>query len=212
MSVVPSQIRILCFGASITAGYYRMGLVSHPYALQLHRQLQQHIPSTKIEISVDALAGDQVVNGQYFSRLKDSCGQLSARKYDWIIVQGGGNDLRNGRSPEEIFCALKAIWKICLDHGSKVIALTVTETAVREQAVLAKYEALNQMILSYREQNVTVADVCSALPWPASKAEQNAIWDDGLHFLPRGYDLIGSCIADVLLSVMGSIVTARAKI
>ena len=189
-----------------------MGLASHPYALQLHRQLQQHIPSTKIEISIDALAGDQVVNGQYFPRLNESSGELSAKKYDWIIVQGGGNDLRNGRNPEEIFRALKAIWKNCLDRGLKVIALTVTETAAREETVLANYEALNQMILSYREHNVTVADVCRALPWPASKAEQNAIWDDGLHFLPRGYDVIGSCIADVLLSAMGSSAIARAKI
>lgn len=209
MSVAPSQLRILCFGASITAGYYRMGMGCHPYAYQLKRQLQQHLPQTKIDIHIDALAGDQVVQGKYLSRLHESCGDKSTNKFDWIIVQGGGNDILHDRSPEEIFQSLKSIWKLALESSTEVLALTVTETAVREQSVRAKYEALNRMILSHCESGITVADVCSALPWPATKVEQSAIWDDGLHFLPKGYDLIGSFIAEVLLNRMSLNGTAK---
>ncbi|KAL9016860.1 MAG: hypothetical protein Q9185_005810 [Variospora sp. 1 TL-2023] len=68
----PSSLRILCFGASITAGYHSFGLAPpHPYAHRLQQLLTAALPaSTKITVSIDAVPGDRIINGNYTSRLR----------------------------------------------------------------------------------------------------------------------------------------------
>ena len=192
------SLRILCFGASITAGFYRFGLCHHPYALRLEERLKQAFPSTKIDLDIDALSGDTVKGGQYISRLQPRLQKHASRPYDWIIFQGGGNDLGLGRPPESIDEELKKIWQLGLDTGAKVLALTVTETGDRSAKTRARYEALNTMIMAHNGVEIHVADVCSAIPWPANEAEQRKIWDDGLHFTKHGYEMLGDAIADVI--------------
>ena len=197
----PPSLRILCFGASITAGFYRFGLLHHPYALRLEERLKQSFPKTEIDIDIDALSGDTDVAGQYLSRLIPRCAGKYRKQYEWIIVQGGGNDLGIGITPEEIFEELKKVWRIALDSGAKVLALTVTETSDRRSATRDRYEKLNKMIKVHREEGFYVADVSSALPWPKNEEEQRRLWDDGLHFTRAGYDILGDAIESRLLEV-----------
>ena len=189
-------LRILCFGASITTGWYRGGLAFHPYAIRLKSRLQEQLPSTKIEIDVDGSPGDTVIGNQYTFRLKAR--QKLGLKYDWVIIQGGGNDLLQGIPPARVYEQLKSIWSMVLDSGSKVLALTITETADRRPQVRNLYDALNKMIEDHEEEGYEVADVCGALPWSNDLEEQKKIWDDGLHFTPWGYDLIGETVASCL--------------
>ena len=79
-----TQLRILCFGDSLTSGYYRWGLESHPYAIRLEERLREQLPSTNIQINVDGFPADRVINGLFLSRLT---GDLSkGQGYDWIII------------------------------------------------------------------------------------------------------------------------------
>ena len=196
---LPPSLRILCFGASITAGFYRFGLAYHPYAVRLEERLKNSLPSTKITIDVDALPGDTVIGGEYFSRLRPRCSRDSKNAYDWIIVQGGGNDLGFGHPPERIYEELKNVWKVALNTGARVMALTVTETSDRSTPTRTKYQALNKMIMGHREDRFYVADVCGAIPWPDNETEQRRIWDDGLHFRKAGYDMLGDAIGHQVL-------------
>ena len=205
---LPPSLRILCFGASITAGLYRFGLAHHPYAIRLEARLKQGLPSTKIDIDVDAVSGDRVIGGTYFDRLRPRCSKTEKGAYDWIVIQGGGNDLGFGQTPEKIYEELRKVWKIALDSGARVMALTVTETSDRSARTRARYDALNRMIMGYREDRFHVADVCSALPWPLEEIEQRRLWDDGLHFKTVGYDTMGDIIAAKLIGQMqGSLVS-----
>ena len=197
----PSSLRILCFGASITAGFHKFGLAHHPYALRLEERLKEKFPHADIDIDIDALSGDRIIAGQYFSRLKLRCTGKTKIQYDWIIVQGGGNDLGFGRPPERIYEELKKVWRIALDSGAKVLALTVTETADRRANMRARYDALNRMILAHGEERIHAADVCSALPWPKRQEDQKRLWDDLLHFTPAGYDVIGDAIAHSVIEI-----------
>ena len=199
---LPSSLRILCFGASITAGFHHFGLSHHPYAIRLEERLKQSLPSsTPIEIEVDGLSGDSVIDGEYFDRLEPRC---ENEEYDWIIVQGGGNDLGFGRTPQAIYTELQKIWKSARDKGWKVLALTVTETSDRSKAGRARYSALNDLVSQHKEDDFYVADVERAIPWPAEEQEQKRIWDDGLHFKKVGYDMMGDAIAQRLLDIMRS--------
>lgn len=197
------HLRILCFGASITAGFHSFGLRFHPYASQLKARLQESSPQSRIDIDVDGLSGDRVVEGQYLSRIEPRCNSSKNARYDWIIVQGGGNDLGWGKDPQVIFEELNKIWRIALDAGAKVLALTVTETSNPGKIMKAKYDALNAMILKHEEDGYHVADLCSAIPYESmDEARRKKIWDDGLHFKEAGYDMMGDVIADRLLEIL----------
>ncbi|KAL8713621.1 MAG: hypothetical protein Q9225_006747 [Loekoesia sp. 1 TL-2023] len=198
-----NDLRILCFGASITAGFYSFGLNHHPYANRLTQRLQGSLPSLKIAIDIGALSGDRVIGGEYLQRLRPHFEGDTAKKYDWVIFQGGGNDLGWGKEPTAIYDELKKLWKICLDGGAKVMALTVTETSDQSRQTRARYDQLNESIKNHREENYFVADVCREVPYAAMDPElRRRVWDDGLHFKRAGYDMLGDAIADRLLEVL----------
>ncbi|KAL9597448.1 MAG: hypothetical protein Q9219_005140 [cf. Caloplaca sp. 3 TL-2023] len=198
-----NELRILCFGASITAGFHAFGFKHHPYVKQLSRRLQEAFPFRKITIDIDALSGDKVIGGQYHSRLNPHFLPNSQPKYDWVIFQGGGNDLGWGRDPNAIFDALKNHWSICLNGNAKVMALTVTETSDQSRRTRERYDKLNELIKNHEAKNLFVADVCDKVPYAVmDDALRKKVWDDGLHFKPAGYDLLGDAIADRMLEIL----------
>ena len=201
-------LRILCFGASITAGYHRHGLAYHPYAIRLKQRLQQYYLSRKIEIEIDAVPGDRVIGGRYANRLEKRC-RDGVKKFDYMLIQGGGNDLLQGSSPEEVFEGLKNLWKIALDSGAHVLGLTITKIAGPSEAIQARYGTLNALIINHIVPGFLSVDVCRALPWPTDSTKQRQIWDDGLHFTPLGYNVIGDTIAETLLKLMKPLSDAK---
>ncbi|KAL8957868.1 MAG: hypothetical protein Q9183_005949 [Haloplaca sp. 2 TL-2023] len=209
--MAPQQdLRILCFGASITAGHYHFGLKHHPYAIRLKSRLQETLPSHTITIEIDGLSGDQVINGHYMSRLQrrlnDNNNGSNNKKYDWLILQGGGNDLGSGTDPDPIFLELQKLWKMGLSGGMRVMALTVTETNTEDSQTKARYQKLNDMVRGHEEQGFFVADVCKRIPyWSMDPELRRKVWDDGLHFKPLGYDMFGDAIADRLLEIVQDI-------
>lgn len=199
------QVRILCFGASITAGFHAFGLRFHPYAIQLQRRLDQVLAGTKVNIQIDGLPGDRVIQGSYFRRLESRCQKDQHDPYDWIIVQGGGNDLGSNVEPARIFEELKKVWRMALDSGAKVLALTVTDTSDQSKRTRVRYSELNNLILNHHEERFYVADVCSRIPYASTEETmRRKIWDDGLHFRAEGYDTMGDAIADRLLGILHS--------
>jgi lysophospholipase L1-like esterase len=36
-----------------------------------------------------------------------------------------------------------------------------------------------------------------------SAADQNVLWDDGLHFTPKGYEMIGNLVAAKMIEILG---------
>ncbi|KAL8708912.1 MAG: hypothetical protein Q9220_006244 [cf. Caloplaca sp. 1 TL-2023] len=205
----PQDLRILCFGASITAGFYALGLKHHPYAIRLKDRLQTALPSRNITVDVDALSGDRILAGQYAPRLGPYFDGHTSKRYHWVVFQGGGNDLGAGSDPSAIFEALKNLWKIALDGGASVMALTVTETADQSKRTRQKYDSLNDIIRSHHEDKCFVADVYQVVPYPSMDVElRRKIFDDGLHFKPAGYDMIGDAIADRFIEIL-EMLTAR---
>ncbi|KAL8640448.1 MAG: hypothetical protein Q9228_002638 [Teloschistes exilis] len=195
-------MRILCFGASITAGHYCFGLMHHPYAQRLKSRLRAALPSTELTVDVDGLPGDRVLGGEYLSRLEPHLAGNGSLKYDWIIFQGGGNDLGSGSEPGPIYDALEKLWKMAIDGDTNALALTVTETSNESTRVKKKYDLLNEMIRHHRDEKYFMADVCKAVPYTSMDPElREKVWDDGLHFQPTGYDMFGDAIADRLLEI-----------
>ena len=206
----PPEIRILCFGASITCGFYAGGAHFHPYSIQLKARLQRSLPHTEFVIDVDGLSGDRLIDGEYISRLNRHCPKEGKTAYDWIIIQGGGNDLGMGQQPSHIYEALKKSWNIVLDAGAQVLALTVTETSDTSVPTRSRYDSLNAMVLNYWKDKFYVADVCAKIPYASMDKEmRKKVWDDGLHMKPAGYDMMGDAIADRLLEILQKPATSK---
>ena len=104
---LPESLRILCFGDSLTAGYTSRGWEFHPYADHLRTGLQHMLSTSKIQVDVAGLSGDQV-QGSYLPRIKRECANAGT-PYDWIIVMGGTNDLAWGQSPDTIYEGLRKL-------------------------------------------------------------------------------------------------------
>ena len=101
--------------------------------------------------------------------------------------------------------ALKLIWsKALFETRANVLALTVPESGWSRDAISMRQKALNELILSHREDRFYTADVCAAMPWPEDVVEQARIWDDGLHFTRIGYGVLGDVVADRLLGIIDS--------
>lgn len=203
-------MKVYCLGASITAGMTGFGIPWHPYAHQLQRRLRSDpLASAGSVAAADGRVGDRLVGGQYKPRLAKRLGRNfmapeQQPRYDWIVVQGGGNDLAAGIPPKQVFAALEKLWREIRKARSKIVALTVTETSDRSERGRTRLHALNNMILAQEPaSDLVVVDLCKSMPWPEDDAEtRQAFWSDGLHFTAAGYDRIGDLIADGLLEAL----------
>lgn len=196
-----TDIHVLCFGASITAGWSSSGLHYYPYATRLSARLADELPTSHFGIDIDGSPGDTVLHGQYMRRLATAMAKASLR-YDWVIIQAGGNDLGWNRTPDEIFQALKAMWSIALNAGTKVLALTVTEHAGASRKNMERLKALNGLISDHQEDGFFTADIASAIPYTdMPEYERGKIWDDGVHLTKAGYERMGDAIADRLIEI-----------
>lgn len=72
--------------------------------------------------------------------------EMAEKKYDWIIILGGTNDLGWGRKPGDIFAGLEEIYKVALDHGASILALTVPECAAKSRSLDERRNELNTLI------------------------------------------------------------------
>lgn len=73
-----NPLHILCFGDSITAGWYWTGPEWHPYAYSLVESLTKSYPSLSVDADVQGLGGDRVISppGVYFPRMTQLCKHL----------------------------------------------------------------------------------------------------------------------------------------
>ena len=200
-SIEPPPLRILCFGDSLTAGYHSWGTEYSPYAIRLKQRLEQRFPSREFQIVVDGLPGDAVIDGQYLLRLESRL--TNSNSFDWIIMMGGTNDIGWGRSCEAIYEALQEIWTEAIESGAKVLALTVPASRIcATQRGMQLIQGLNTAILGHGEEKFWTTDVCTQLPWPNEADEQDRVWDDGLHFTPAGYRMVGDLVADKIIDLL----------
>ncbi|KAL6720504.1 hypothetical protein ACLMJK_002428 [Lecanora helva] len=192
---LPKSLRILCFGDSLTAGYTKDGYEHYPYADHLRTSLEHMLSSPDIEVEVAGLSGDQV-QGNYLRRIKAKCPIARERRYDWVIIMGGTNDLGWGQPPERIYEGLKPVWKAALDTGANVLALNVLEVAASSSRAIDMRNSLNTMIKNHRENRF-------AIPYKTlDRTKREEIWDDGLHLTGKGYKLMGDVIAVRLFEIL----------
>lgn len=83
--------------------------------------------------------------------------------------------------------------------------MTVPECGVKNEGLDARRDQLNKFIKEDKREGVYVFDLHAAIPYHSmGEAEQEDIWDDGLHFTPKGYERMGELVAARLLELIES--------
>jgi len=191
-----SQISILGFGDSLTAGFpgydpsYRMGNEKSQYSYWLIESAKQE-GWQNIEFDNKGVPGELA---QYMlSRLVTLLGKKS---YDIIIILGGTNDIGWSIDPLQIFENLRRLWMTAKESGAKVVACTVPPIGSVYLPVQKSQEALNQKILKEILPNKKILriDLFTALADEEGLLKPDYDAGDGVHFSIEGYKSMGEFI------------------
>jgi hypothetical protein len=72
--MAPKSLSILCFGDSLTSGYYAMGLEDpYPYSITFAAKIQEALPDTKIYVHTNGKPGDVASFQPFRQRLEAEC-------------------------------------------------------------------------------------------------------------------------------------------
>ncbi|KAK5990786.1 hypothetical protein PT974_09059 [Cladobotryum mycophilum] len=202
MTTKPKALRVLCFGDSLTQGFCDFGLTSHPYSKTLERRLAAAFPEMILDVYTNGVPGD-IVSGPAFRRRLVN--EFERRRYDWMIILGGTNDLGSMISVKETSQALTDIWDLALLKGSKVLALTIPECHAEIGWLNERRDAVNEYIISHKQKNFHAFDLKSKIPFHSlSDEDRRKYWDDGLHLSSSGYDWMGDHIADAFIDILNT--------
>ncbi|KAJ4003451.1 hypothetical protein NW766_012384 [Fusarium irregulare] len=171
------KLSILCFGDSLTSGYYCYGMGSHPYAIKLEDRLSGTFPEVDFDIAVDGVPGD--------------------------VASFEACDIGYGVPTEKIFSSLTKTYDLARGKGSKVLALTVPECGSKYAKATATRNELNKSILNHKKTKFYAFDLKSKIPYHAlSRQDCDRYWDDGLHLKEEGYDWMGNHVADAMIDIL----------
>lgn len=208
---------ILCFGDSITSGYYNHGHSFHPYSLRLSQLLNS---DGRLEYYVKASGKVQeMAHGSMARRLPQVLGNSS--RFDWVIILGGTNDVahvKNFGDDDSFMNQLISVWKprivrdievlheIAHKYGARTVLLTIPETAYEAwpnfKTLWVMRKKINQDLRKYARQsqgNTVLCDLAAKLPRHSLPLQsQNLLWNDHLHLTPYGYDKMADIVYQCL--------------
>ncbi|GBB99700.1 hypothetical protein RclHR1_00360049 [Rhizophagus clarus] len=191
---------ILLLGDSLTEGFSSNGTLYHPYGIQLRKRFEK--AGTEVDVTIEGMSGARVVQ-RYKSRLENAISKQTdkGKKFDYVVILGGTNDIFNNFGTNQIFGKLKELYDICENHGAIVLALTIMETIHVDSRPEEKRKEVNELIRNYSETNdkIILCDLSKELPFNSIPEDQrNLYWDDGVHLTVEGYDHMGDIIFEVL--------------
>jgi lysophospholipase L1-like esterase len=84
--------------------------------------------------------------------------------------------------------------------------MTVPECGVKNEDLDGRRHQLNKLIKEDKREGVYVFDLHAAIPYHSmGETERDEIWDDGLHFTPKGYERMGELVATRLMEIIQSV-------
>lgn len=212
-----SGLKILCFGDSLTAGFCFGGSKFFPYSSQLQ---------SLGKVCTNGMSGwttKQMVDNCHKSTCADflqTQGKglavlLKDRKYDWVFILGGTNDLGMGVDNDDVFSNLCRLVEICVNAKVKhvgVLTVPACGAEFKMPALQSKRAALNAAIGDLPSRYAAVAgktkvvgiDICELLPNGKKDSFDDeavaALWDtDRLHFSEAGSAKLGDFLRQFIL-------------
>jgi lysophospholipase L1-like esterase len=197
------MVNILCIGDSITWGYYLYGSKKYPYSDILEKCLKEYYKFSNIKIKECGINGERVVN-QMEERLENI---LKEDMYDYVILLGGLNDLAdimiNRKKTEDVINSFVNMYKVLNDniYVKRFFHVTIPYCSVDKYLEYQKVKKeINDKILFELYSNKRyIIDIGNHEKYRFNylyldDKKRDEYWDDGLHFTPKGYELLAQCI------------------
>jgi lysophospholipase L1-like esterase len=114
-----------------------------------------------------------------------------------LVVQGGTNDIVQGRTPSSAAANIRQMVRRARDAGLDVLVTTVPPLNARHPRWAPEIRRLNELIHALaREEDVSVIDFFKLLEDPRRPGRMRADWTaDGVHPTVEGYRRIGRVAA-----------------
>jgi lysophospholipase L1-like esterase len=203
---------VLCYGDSLTAGYFRHGTEFHPYGNILASESGLSVTT----VGMSGWTTEQMIKAAADHNAEDLVGNhgdglvilMNKRHYDLVCLMAGTNDLGHHFSIGTILENIEGLVKYCLtsNASTKVALITVPpnggETAY--ETIRKGRAAVNAglaKIASRHSDRVLLIDTSEALPNPGNTSGTGAdLWDtDTLHFSPVGSARLGAFVYSKLV-------------
>jgi len=196
--------RILCFGDSLTAGFYANGTKFAPYGDTLGEQL--HAAGINAQLLINGQSGhkaSRMLDELDSSRTVDIVGRTgkglrhlleTKGPQDLVIIMAGTNDLGARRAVRDTFRDVCQLHAVCHEHGIPTIAVAPATPCAAAQKQLAglleKWVETQTHVYGYLNAEVLV---------PRSNG---VFWDpDRLHFSPQGSKQLGHGLCEAVLNL-----------
>lgn len=219
----PYSRSILCFGDSLTSGYYNHGHNFHPYSQRLSQLLNSE-GRLKYYVKTSGKVRE-MAHGSMARRLPEVLGNSS--RFDWVIILGGTNDaahVKNFGDDDSFMNQLISIWKprivrdievlheIAHRYGARTVLLTIPETAYEAwpnyKTLWVMRNRINEDLRDYARRsqgNVVLCDLANQMPRHSlSLQAQSILWSDHLHLTPYGYDKMAEIVYQCLKPYLNS--------
>lgn len=219
----PYSRSILCFGDSLTSGYYNHGHNFHPYSQRLSQLLNSE-GRLKYYVKTSGKVRE-MAHGSMARRLPEVLGNSS--RFDWVIILGGTNDaahVKNFGDDDSFMNQLISIWKprivrdievlheIAHSYGARTMLLTIPETAYEAwpnyKTLWVMRNRINEDLRDYARRsqgNVVLCDLANQMPRHSlSLQAQSILWSDHLHLTPYGYDKMAEIVYQCLKPYLNS--------
>lgn len=203
-----NQFRILCFGDSLTAGTSPLSRGDHPYAPHLETTLRQseQFSSNDRSVMIRHMGYPGWTARQLLDTANDERGlrtlirRVKDPSLSLVILLAGTNDLGYGFPPDRIAESIQSLHELCVVEGvPRTIAIGIPPSAFqKEDADFAK---------TARQTNEKIEEYCrlksngrsSFMKFPFDWSDEDDRWSsDGLHFSPKGYQVLGESLAPVV--------------
>lgn len=204
--------RVLCYGDSLTAGFYAGGQLFEPYGRALSEALAEagaqcnvtwcglsgHLATQMVE-ELDEPAVKDILGlpGKGLARILDEDGP-----HDLVLIMAGTNDLGRGTSLEVLSGAVAQLHAVCHSRGVPTVALAPPLSTAALQEWTATRRQLAGLMAGWPRGDpracVAFADAEELVP----KWDQ-ALWEsDGIHFSAAGSRALGRRLANTVLTLL----------
>jgi len=180
----PNRKLILCFGDSLTAGYYAHGLRFAPYA--------EHLTTKDGAFKGMDYGTPGMTSKEMVTWVDEVLRQDSLKGYDLFafVALGGTNDMGSATTPEQVARNMGQVAAKAKARGFQRVCLATIPTFPNAQGymrILDKLAATNALLS--KVEGVEVVPLADAI-----LPDMATIWDDGLHNTPKGYELYAAAV------------------
>lgn len=202
-----SSRRILCYGDSLTAGFFSGGTRFEPYARALLRELSAAGVSCEVSLcghsgrttremveAANSTLRDVVgLQGKGLSRILQENGP-----FDLVLIMAGTNDMGYGAQQDEILERLRSLHEVSHRCGVDTVVLApppAPHSGAGREVIRQRLVRLLHRMAGTTDRIVACVDPADYLP-----ASETRFWDpDGLHFSPAGSRQLGKCLATLAM-------------